>query len=208
MRDSGPPGAALPTPHSNILHHLTIATTSRLPPPRRRPGPKWKGRSNDAHRSVGDVSQLGPGLRRGGAVEQGLDKSPTRFRSSPARGRWLALARRRGRKGITSVACPPPPSPLATPPPGGGGSSGYPRSPTPNRSNICHLPRVNNFSFPLRPLALHEPRRSPRVANIPLAQPARERDEPSPRPPPHPLASLRALAQSLGVAFGGGPNRW
>ena len=42
-------------------------------------------------------------------------------RSSPARGRWLALARRRGRIGKRALWGPPPPSPSAPPPPGGGG---------------------------------------------------------------------------------------
>ena len=37
-------------------------------PPRRRPGPSWRGLSNGTMRAVKIVSQLGPGLRRGGSA--------------------------------------------------------------------------------------------------------------------------------------------
>jgi hypothetical protein len=62
--------------------------------------------------------------------------------------------------------------------------------------------------FPLRPLAHREPRRNPRVALLAVVQPARERDEPSSVRGYHPLASLRAFAQSFGVGIGDEPNRW
>ena len=39
---------------------------------RRRPGPNWHGGGNGGTSSVGDVPQLGPGLRRGGAVVGGV----------------------------------------------------------------------------------------------------------------------------------------
>ncbi len=41
-------------------------------PPRRRPGPNWKGCSNDWLCFVTAVPQLGPGLRRGGGLFDGL----------------------------------------------------------------------------------------------------------------------------------------
>jgi len=37
-------------------------------PPRRRPGPNWESRGNEAMRHASIVPQLGPGLRRGGGI--------------------------------------------------------------------------------------------------------------------------------------------
>lgn len=64
------------------------------------------------------------------------------------------------------------------------------------------------FSFPSRSLALSEPRISPRAVQMVFDRCHRKQDEWSREEPPRPLASLQAFAQSLGVAFGGGPNRW
>ncbi|VXC42013.1 hypothetical protein SPHINGOT1_10118 [Sphingomonas sp. T1] len=46
----------------------SIVQAASLAPPRRRPGPRWEGRCDDAMSFVTTVPQLGPGLRRGGAI--------------------------------------------------------------------------------------------------------------------------------------------
>ena len=108
-------------------------------PPRRRPGSRWEAVPTTAALRYCDLSNWAPAFagevhvlgcmssdgsgRDGGSAADlaALDYLSIRLRSSPDRGRWLALARRRGRSGITAVPCPPPPSPSAPPPPGGGG---------------------------------------------------------------------------------------
>ncbi len=62
--------------------------------------------------------------RNRGARRAAIPEDLEFYRSSPGRGRWLALARRRGRRWKPLFRCPPPPSPSAPPPPGGGGSAG------------------------------------------------------------------------------------
>ena len=51
-------------PHTlnDVLVHLFTRCTTPA-----EPGPSWKGQSNERQRRVGDVAQLDPGLRRGGA---------------------------------------------------------------------------------------------------------------------------------------------
>ncbi len=45
--------------------------TAQIPPPRRRPGPKWEGLSKDGSARLLRPFQLGPGLRRGGVCRGG-----------------------------------------------------------------------------------------------------------------------------------------
>ncbi len=68
-----------------MLAEAQVVGTQADAPPRRRPGPRWKGRSNWALTFVSDVPQLDPGLRRAGADFQDMKAFPN---SSPAgRGR-------------------------------------------------------------------------------------------------------------------------
>ena len=77
----------------------------------------WKGRSNDAHRSVGDVPQLDPGLRRGGVVVVWAGSRtipvPPRRRGSRnhagRRSRLLGPRLRGGTRNGGSHSTPPPP---------------------------------------------------------------------------------------------------
>ena len=68
------------------------------PPPRRRPGPSWKGHGDDGFRSVGRVARLGPGVRRGGKEVGGgtLPCSPAKAGaqtgSPPSRGNIKAAS--------------------------------------------------------------------------------------------------------------------
>ena len=62
----------------------------KQPPPRRRPGPNWKGRCNGELSVVIPVPQLGPGLRRGGAGGRGSRKP-----SPPATPQHSRIDRRR-----------------------------------------------------------------------------------------------------------------
>ena len=60
--------------------------TSRLPhptPPRRRPGPSWKGGNNGTLPSVSNVPHLDPGLRRGGGYSAALSRTPSHPKTKP-----------------------------------------------------------------------------------------------------------------------------
>ena len=93
---------------------------TNTPPPRRRPGPNWKGRSNDGPHSVSDVSQLGPGLCRGGAMdgEGAYDPPPPGGGGTEGDGG--------GGPRNSGYRIPPPPSGKRQPPPPGGGGSAAP----------------------------------------------------------------------------------
>ncbi len=91
------------------------------PPPTLRATSPWRGRiaKSQCHSACRSAWRL----RWSGAPRDGRTAAttpPVRSRqsheSSPARGRWLALARRRGRQAQPRFRCPPPPTLRATSP--------------------------------------------------------------------------------------------